>query len=59
MNIGVVERGIRGVEDGLTLGPKGAQERGNPIIPSIIDIYIYIKANSQIRNVLPLISISS
>ena len=57
MNFDVVERVRRGGADGSTLGPKGAQERGNPTKPYIIDIYI--RANGHIQNVLPLISISS
>ena len=40
MNFDVVERVRRGRADGSTLGPKGAQERGNPTKPSINDIYI-------------------
>ena len=36
MNFDVVERVRRGGADGSTLGPKGAQERGNPTKPYIL-----------------------
>ena len=42
MNFDVVKRGRRGGAHGSILGPKGAQESGNPTKPSIIDIYTYI-----------------
>ena len=42
MNFDVVERGRRGGAHGSSLGPKGAQECGNPRKPSINDIYISV-----------------